>query len=177
MEQMSMMQKIEQMHMEKFMAGGGAVPFTLGTAQPGDGKQQSMRGGHGAGEGLGWPISPREQQSLTIRPKDQTATASGTSTSKSTIFCCISPPHGIIGDDAGSGDSSSKAPGDQASRFSWGRGARRKGVDHWATADAAEMDSLSPRSPLMIIAGEDISCEEAADREMLESQDSFFATE
>ena len=48
-------------------------------------------------------------------------------------------------------------------------------VHQWATADAAEMESLS--TPLMIIAGQDFSCEEAADREMSENQDGFFAAD
>ena len=78
-------------------------------------------------------------------------------------------------EDDSSGASSSKTPGDQAGRFVRGGGARRKGVHQWATADAAEMESLS--TPLMIIAGQDFSCEEAADREMSENQDGFFAAD
>ena len=165
-EQMAMMQKIEQTQMEKILAGGPAPLMLSSAAQPDYGKQQSGR--EVAGEGFGWPVSPREQQSLTIKPKGQPA--SGTSTSKSAFFCCISPPHGIMEEDDSSGASSSKTPGDQAGRFVRGGGARRKGVHQWATADASEMESLSPRSPLMIIAGQDFSCEEAADREMLENQ-------
>jgi len=170
-EQMAMMQKIEQTQREKILAGGGAAVMLGSAAQPDYGKQQSGRGV--AGEAFGWPVSPREQQSLTIKPKNQPA--SGTSTSKSAFFCCISPPLGIMEDDDRSGASSSKTPGDQAGRFVRGGWARRKGVHQWATADAAEMESLS--TPLMIIAGQDFSCEEAADREMSENQDGFFAAD